>query len=168
VAAVKWLHITQAITTSVRIRTLFKVTPQEYGLALLAIPLVVSVRVALWVMPSRSILRFVRKLENSPERTISNARVSASTIVWAVEVVSKHVPRASCLTQAVAGRLLLEAFGQHAQLCLGVAKAADGTFRAHAWLERAGRPILGGSKINSMVRLSEFPEGTHLPTSLAR
>lgn len=150
------------------LRTVFHLTLGEYLLAIVALPLVVAVRCALWVLPSRLIVRGVSRVESMRDVEVVNPRVSAATIVWAVEAMSRRVPRASCLTQALAAKLLFRVFGLRSQLCLGVARRADGSFRAHAWLERGGRPILGGTGIQSMVLLPALPDGSRVVASLTR
>jgi hypothetical protein len=62
--------------------------------------------------------------------------------VWAVSVASKYVPRASCLTQALAGAWLLRRKGQHAELVIGV-KKTNRDFQAHAWVVSNGRVVIG-------------------------
>lgn len=153
---------------SVSLRTLFRLTLSEYLLAFVALPLVVAVRCALWVLPSRVIVRGVSRVASMRDVDVATPRVSAAAVVWAVEAMSRRVPRASCLTQALAAKLLLRSFGLRSQLCLGVARTADGSLRAHAWLERGGRPILGGAGIQSMVLLPALPDGSRVVASLTR
>ena len=141
-----------------RIRTLLQLTAREYGLLLAALPFVVAVRIALWMAPSRLTLRFLRRMGVAEGRSRPTTWAMTSSITWAVQSVSKFVPRATCLTQAIAAKLLLRRFDQDARLCLGVTHASDGTLRAHAWLEQDGRPVLGGSGIRSMMRLPELPD----------
>jgi hypothetical protein len=62
--------------------------------------------------------------------------------VWAVRAVAARVPRASCLTQAVAASLLLRRYGHEATLRLGVARRDRG-LQAHAWVESGGRTVIG-------------------------
>lgn len=69
-------------------------------------------------------------------------------IVRAVRFASEYVPRASCLTQALAARKLLSKYGQGAELKLGVTKN-EGNFEAHAWLEIDGRIVLGKQRVHS-------------------
>ena len=152
----------------VRVRTLLHLTRREYGLLVAALPLVVAVRLALWIVPSRFIVRLLGRVSATPVSMDQSVPTTILPVLWAVEAASKVVPRATCLTQAIAAKLLLRWFGHDAQFCLGVAHTADGEFRAHAWLERDGRPILGGSGVQSMVRLPELPDDAHLPASLTR
>lgn len=141
----------------VRLRTLRRLTLPELGALFLAVPILIAVRVALWVLPSRWILRAVRSFAAS--RFQARPRPCANTIVWAVETVARRIPTATCLTQAIAGKCLLRVFRQEAQLCLGVAYSPSGALRAHAWLEREGKPILGGGGVSLLTRLPMTPNG---------
>jgi transglutaminase superfamily protein len=98
---------------------------------------VVIARIELTCLPfhrvrSRSTRR-VRVSEHSPRR-----------IGWAVQVASRFVPRATCLTQAIAAKRLLERNGFECELRLGVARTDDGLIRAHAWIERGEEIVVGG------------------------
>lgn len=151
-----------------RVQSLLHLTIRECGLLLVALPIVVAVRLALWLLPSRAIVLITSRLSSSLNVIEQEQSTLTSLIPWAVEAVSKAVPRATCLTQAMAAKLLLRWFGEDAQLCLGVAHTSDGALRAHAWLERDGRPVLGGAGIKSMVRLPDLPDPAPLPASLIR
>ena len=53
-----------------------------------------------------------------------------------------------CLTQALAGQVLLERYGYPALVHVGVTKKAkNGTFQAHAWLESDGKVVIGESEV---------------------
>lgn len=150
---------------SVSFRLLLRVTLGEIWLLAVALPVVATVRVALWILPSRTILSIVRRSALASRAEATHPRVPASLIVWAVEAASRRIPRATCLTQAIAAQFLLRCFGQGAQICFGVAHASTGTFRAHAWLECEGRPVLGGDGIQSLVRLPELPDAARVASS---
>jgi hypothetical protein len=130
----------------------------EYRLLLQAAPAVVGVRVALWVLPSRFTLRIVRRLA-VPASHSAAPSVAIGTVIWAVESVSRRVPRATCLTQALAAQLLLRAHGYDSTLCLGVAGGGSDDFMAHAWVERQGRILIGGSKSRLLTRLPDLAHG---------
>jgi len=72
-----------------------------------------------------------------------NSEQSRDRIAWAVTTASRIVPRATCLTQAVAAKRLLERHGYDCALQFGVVKESAHELRAHAWLESDGRIILG-------------------------
>jgi len=67
------------------------------------------------------------------------------------------VPRASCLTQALAAAILLARHGYPATLRLGVAKNPDGSLRAHAWIESGGQTMLGGPETGEFAHLPPIP-----------
>lgn len=153
---------------SVQLRTLRDMSAREYALILLTMPLVVTVRIALWLLPSSIIVRFVRHISADPAADRVTPSFGLTTIIWAVEAVSARVPRATCLTQAICAKLLLRWSGLQSDLCLGVARSASGSLRAHAWLEREGRTILGGAVARSMVRLPELRNDDRAPARLWR
>jgi hypothetical protein len=64
-------------------------------------------------------------------------------VVEAVRRASRHVPRATCLTQAIASEIMLARHGHSSNLRIGVTKDAKGVFGAHAWLEVQGRVVIG-------------------------
>lgn len=144
------------ISRSVRFRSLRRLSRRDAALLLLALPVVAAVRLTLWLIPSRWIVRGLARFDaaRSPEGV---ALASVSSIVWAIEVASRRIPRASCLTQAIAAKLLLRTFGYDAKLCLGVTAVDASALRAHAWLERNGQPILGGSDSPALARLPQLP-----------
>ena len=150
-----------------QLRTLRQMCAREYALILLTIPLVVTVRTALWLLPSSVIVRFVRHISVDVAADRSSPWYGLTTIIWAVEAVSARVPWATCLTQAICAKLLLRWSGLQSDLCLGVA-SVNGTLRAHAWLEREGRTILGGTVARSMVRLPELPNRDRAPATSSR
>lgn len=51
--------------------------------------------------------------------------------------------RASCLTQALAGWIMLTRHGASARVRIGVSSPQQHGFKAHAWLEAGGQIILG-------------------------
>ena len=63
-----------------------------------------------------------------------------------VRRVSRYVPAASCLTQALATQVLLGRRGQVSSLRIGVTRSAEGELKAHAWLESNGEIIIGRVK----------------------
>ncbi|MEA2338527.1 MAG: hypothetical protein QOE82_2534 [Thermoanaerobaculia bacterium] len=111
--------------------------------------LVTLVRIGLWILPFRVLHRAV--VARSSRRGSSNHSIDA--ITWAVTAAARRVPRATCLTQALAGMLLLGANGHPAMLRVGVAKKEDGGLRAHAWIDSGGETILGDPRSDALVSL---------------
>ena len=119
--------------------------------AAISVPLI---RLALTLLPFRLVHRGIAAAALRPRRSRSRDPLTPERIARMVTAVARRVPRASCLTQALAATLLLARHGHTSTLRIGVAKNDDGTLRAHAWLESGGRTILGGS---------DAGEFTHLP-----
>jgi hypothetical protein len=87
-------------------------------------------------------------------------------LLWAVGAVSRRLlPARPCLTQALAAQALLRwRGGRAARLQIGVARAPDGRLRAHAWLERDGRVLIGGDASPTQYQLlSEDPRPAPYP-----
>lgn len=123
------------------LRTWSGLSRAERGLLVAAVWRIALVRVALWVLPSGWIVRYVTRLSaKGAVRHRPSGRIEG--ILWAVAAASRRIPDASCLTQAIVALLLLRRHGYSAQFCVGVAHDAGG-FRAHAWLERDGRVLIG-------------------------
>jgi hypothetical protein len=72
-----------------------------------------------------------------------------------VTLASRCVPSATCLTQALAGQVLLSRHGHPASLRIGVARSAAGEFQAHAWVECHGRIVIGGAQ--TLSRFTPLP-----------
>jgi hypothetical protein len=107
-----------------------------------AFPVVLFVRIALWLLPFNVLHRLVARLTRRAAGGAAST-VPAERITWAVAAVARRIPRATCLTQALAATLLLAWRGHPATLRLGVAKRDDGSLHAHAWLECGGIILLG-------------------------
>ena len=118
--------------------------------AAIAVPLV---RLALTLLPFRLVHRRIAAAALRPRRSSPHDRMTPEQIARMVTAVAARVPRASCLTQALAATMLLARHGHAATLRIGVAKNDDGSLRAHAWLESAGRTILGGSDFSEFTQL---------------
>jgi len=103
------------------------------------VPLVVAVRLGLWILPLDRLRRVVRSL---PPRPHAVAGISPRDLAWAVAAASRRIPAASCLTQSLALQKLLAAAGHPSRIEIGVAKSAERGFQAHAWVECRGQTLL--------------------------
>ena len=120
---------------------------------LIRVLLVVGVaRAALWVLPLERVRGVVARA------AAGIAGDSVEQVVWAVRAVSRYLPGATCLTQALAAQALLAGSGFPAQVEIGVAKGGDEDelrrFRAHAWVVCHGQVVLGvqpEARYNSLV-----------------
>jgi len=124
----------------------------DFLLTCRCLPLVVRVRFGLWRAPVTSC---ARQWEADASRALGRARRGGAleleaSDVWrrahAVKRAARFVPRASCLTQALALQTVLARDGEACALVLGVDGAPDALkpFEAHAWVEWRGRVIIGG------------------------
>jgi hypothetical protein len=69
----------------------------------------------------------------------------AAQLARRIERLARYVPRATCLTQALALQYLLARAGHASELFVGVRQDEAGRFLAHAWLACNGRTVLGAS-----------------------
>jgi Transglutaminase-like superfamily len=97
-------------------------------------------RIGLWFAPFPRVLKLCRFCASHfrPSRELDCGA--------AVSSISRALPftwHASCLTQALAGWMLLTRHGMVGRVKIGVASPAQRGFKAHAWLECGGRVILG-------------------------
>jgi hypothetical protein len=124
------------------LRKFLRLSPARRGLLLRAGLLVGLVRVALWLVAFPSLLRLVARL--SRVRAEPPPGPAAEHVAWAVATASRAVPQATCLTQALAARILLATQGHASRLHLAVRKEPGVSLAAHALVECQGRIILGG------------------------
>jgi hypothetical protein len=111
-------------------------------LLLRAFLVVAAVRVGLWSLPFRLLQKLASRASGrSALRQRNNAR-SIAMLTGAVEAAARPIPAATCLTQALAAQFLLAQNGHASTLRIGVL-TAGGQFKAHAWLEHAGRIVIG-------------------------
>ncbi len=106
-----------------------------------AVLLVAIIRVALSILPFRMVLHGALRTRRN-----SHAADSVDKVGWAVNVVSRYVPRATCLTQALAVQVLLARSGHESTLKLGVANDLPSGFEAHAWVVCGDKSVIGGEE----------------------
>lgn len=123
----------------------------ERWLLLQAWLLLGALRLALWLLPFR-IARVLARAALRPKPR----RLSVERIGWAVAVASAYLPFTSCLPRALAAQILLRRSGYPANLRIGVAHTGAGRLEAHAWVESAGRIVIGGSA-SDLARYTPLP-----------
>src|SRR5690348_10131338 len=94
--------------------------------------LTLGCRLALTLLPFAA----VRKL--LPRHTARAQAADPVVLTAAVARVSKFIPQATCLTQALAGYVLLARHGIASEVHIGV-KKDETKFHAHAWLAKGER-----------------------------
>jgi hypothetical protein len=141
-----------------RLRRLLALTPLERRWLLRVLPIVVVVRLALWCIPYGRVRHLACRLVGPPHDTT----VTPGTIARSVALVSRLVPRATCLTQAIVVEALLTQAGIDSRLRIGVARQPDGNrFEAHAWVEHKSRILIG--EVPDMGRFALMPDVADRP-----
>jgi hypothetical protein len=125
------------------LRRLLRLSSTDWLLLLRALPLVATVRCALWLLPFSMLRERVTRVR-PVVRDGGVSRFPLERIAWSVRVSSRLVPKGTCLTQALAAQILLKRSGAITDLRLGVARNASGAFEAHAWVECQGKILIGG------------------------
>jgi Transglutaminase-like superfamily len=124
------------------IRRFFCLKPRDRFLLVHAASVVAVLRLGLWILPFQVVRRALRCNRSSVSAHLASMPVRR--LAWAVQAAARRIPRASCLTQALALQYLLARAGHHAQVRIGVAKKAPG-LESHAWLEFRGEVLVGDS-----------------------
>lgn len=104
------------------------------------------IRGMLWLLPFRLLRRLLVKTARASVASENRERELAQRVVWAVTIVSRYVPLATCLTQALTTKVLLGRNGYPASVHIGVARTESGELQAHAWVESCGSVVIGGSE----------------------
>lgn len=73
-------------------------------------------------------------------------------------MAARYVPRATCLTQALALQAMLGRAGTPSELRIGVARGKETEVDAHAWLECEGRVVIGDGQLERYVPMPGFGE----------
>lgn len=122
------------------IRRAFSLPRSTWASLVEVFPTVLAARVALWVLPYKTVLRLFEPAKGRPVRSPNYLLRTAKVADWVGRTFLGDMP---CLSQALAARWLLSRGGYEAELKIG-ARIEDGALAAHAWLEHEGRVILGG------------------------
>jgi hypothetical protein len=120
-----------------------------------ALLLLVSIRIGLWVFP----FRWMQTLgSRASDRSISSRSSSTfqtesiPALMQVIQRVARWVPAATCLTQALSAQILLARGGHRSVLRIGVIRGSTSGIKAHAWIEKDGRIVIGGD----VPGMSEF------------
>jgi len=134
-----------------RIRKFLRIHRTDRRLLVKSVFLVGFIRLGLWLLPLQTLRRLLARIARaSPELQEADAAV-IDRAAWAVKVASRYMPKATCLTQALAVQMLLSRRGYPVHLRIGVAKGERGQLEAHAWVESQERIVIGG-----LVDLSRY------------
>lgn len=113
------------------------------GLVIKCWCLVLVIRIFLSITSYKTILKQIQSVRRSPK----NNR-HPLLFVRAVKRASRFVPKASCLTQALAVKWLMARANQDCTLRIGVSPDPKTGMKAHAWVIHDGAVIIGGDEEN--------------------
>lgn len=138
-----------------------RLPPADRRLLVAAAPLQAAIRLGLTVLPYRQLRGLVDRLARvGPRRRLLAPPASRERIAWAVTRACRFVPGATCLTQALAAKVLLERNGHPARVRVGISRTEGARLLAHAWVESEGCIVLGGVDLNRYTPLSALEEET--------
>lgn len=128
------------------LRRLLRLKHADYAMLSKALVCVTAARLGLWLLPFRTLCALPEKIGAHGSKSSSSNKQLVAKVGWAIAAVSRFVPQATCLTQALAAQTLLKTLSQPARMRIGVAKGERGNLEAHAWVESGGRVIVGQSE----------------------
>src|SRR5437868_6821326 len=107
------------------VRRLARLSRSECRALLEAGPWITAVRMGLWVCPFKIVWHLTQRAAHR-RRRVGNADFARAALgAWAVRVVSRYVPQASCLTQSLALYGILQRAGIDCELRIGVARPSE-------------------------------------------
>jgi hypothetical protein len=120
--------------------------------------LLVAARVALKLLPTARIVRWVRR----PLPSGSSAATNLEELRWAVTAFSRNAPiRLVCFPQALAMHAMLRRRRVTSEILYGAARLDNGALATHAWLKSGERVWLGGEVSPSFTVLDTWkPESS--------
>lgn len=139
-----------------RLRRLVRLPAAERGLLVKAAILLWAIRLGLWLLPFQTLRALLVRVARPPAGSPPRDPSVPDRIAWGVAVASRYLPRATCLTQALAAQALLARNGHPACVRIGVATTGARQFHAHAWVESQGRVVFGGSEVQRYAQLATF------------
>ena len=84
----------------------------------------------------------------------------ANRIAWLAKRASNFVPGATCLVQALAGKVIFGLYSYEPTIVIGVKKGDLGDIHSHAWLEYDGQIIIGNLEdIDEYVQITKLGVG---------
>lgn len=106
---------------------------------------IAAVRFALSTLPYATVKRAIDRLSRPRSVHLSDVGAYRKRVLQCITSVARNTLGAKpCLTQALVAQWMLGRTGFATDLKFGVSVGEEG-FEAHAWLEKDGRVLLGGS-----------------------
>ena len=120
-----------------------KLPPREKKLAMDTLFWLLTIRIMVWIFPFQYVQKKIQKIADylpSGQKKISIPKIRSM-----IGTISRYVPQATCLVQALVGYILYTKHGYNTLIKIGVL-TENGVFEAHAWLEHKGKVVLGQSE----------------------
>lgn len=136
-----------------RVAELFAPSPPDRRLLIEAWIVLAAMRVAVRTI---SLARLSKLTSRSRGKRLGDRDLpSVEAIVRAVDRASVAIPGGrNCLLRALTAELMLRRVNYETELKIGVAKPPHGEFRAHAWVEIAGKIVTGELESGDYVTLA--------------
>lgn len=125
------------------INSFLKLTFEDKCIVVKSFFLLGVIRIMLWILPFSVIQKIVGRFTVVSGESHT---VPMEKLTWAVAVMSRYVPKSTCLTRALTAQILLAWQNYNSNLKIGVSKN-NGEFEAHAWLESDNLIVLGESEV---------------------
>jgi hypothetical protein len=125
------------------LRKFIRLSPADRALFLEAFALLLQLRLMMWLLPFPTMKRIVARMQRVNPSAEEADWTRIRQIVEPVKVMSRFVPRATCLTQALAAQILLARRGHSSNLKIGVLRNGSGQIDAHAWVQIQERVLIG-------------------------
>ena len=126
-----------------KINSFSKLSSARKGLFIKSLIMITFIRIFLSLFSFSRVKKFSKNISRPNSNHKDN--VTIEDIVWSVNMASIYVPRATCLTRAITGQILLYRHNYPSKLKIGVIKEEE--FEAHAWLEIEDKIVLGESEL---------------------
>ncbi len=125
-----------------RLRRKIRLACRHWPVFLHAGLVVLVFRIGLFIFPYRKLKNWVPAASGA-----KGSELQLWLAMWAVDHTARLIPKATCLTQALAAQYLCARGGRETHIRIGVIR--DGTsMRAHAWLVEDERVLIGGAEEN--------------------
>lgn len=131
-------------------------------LLIMTLIILATIRLGLWLMPFRTLLKLIAKINQPSDRPQVTNPVSVRKIACSVNAVCRYMPGVKCLARALTTQVLMSRHSLACELRIGVAKAEGGKLEAHAWIEYQGLIVIGN--LQDLSRFMPLPslEGVKL------
>jgi hypothetical protein len=140
-----------------RLRKFLRLSTVEKWLLIKVTLLLWGIKLGLKLLPFQTVRRFLDKLAKVPVGLHADDLATPERIVWAIELADRSMP-GTCLTRALAARVLLVRRGYPAQVHIGVIGGKGREFLAHAWVESRGKVVIGNYELESYTPLTVLGE----------